>query len=62
MTAPKLVRGRWVIPGADDAVLSDAAVLVIDGSVAALDSWNTLRARYPDAKSSAQRAWRCCRA
>jgi len=50
MTSPKLVRGRWVIPGAADAVLSDAAVLVIDGSVAALDSWSTLRARYPDAQ------------
>jgi 5-methylthioadenosine/S-adenosylhomocysteine deaminase len=50
MKPSKLVRGRWVIPGADDAVFTDAAVLVIDGDVAALDDWDTLRARYPDAE------------
>lgn len=50
MSASKLVRGRWVIPGADDAVLIDGAVLVKDGDVIALDSWRTLRERYPDAE------------
>jgi 5-methylthioadenosine/S-adenosylhomocysteine deaminase len=50
MSSPKLVRGRWVIPGADDAVLTDAAVLVIDGDVIALDDWTALRERYPDAE------------
>lgn len=50
MSQPKLVRGRWIIPGGDDAVLVDGAVLVDDGDVLALDDWRTLRERYPDAE------------
>lgn len=50
MTAPKLVRGRWVIPGAAEPVLTDAAVLVKDGYVAGLDAWGALRERYPEAQ------------
>ena len=49
MSSPRLVRGRWVIPGADDEVLIDGAVLIADGDVVALEEWGTLRARYPDA-------------
>ena len=41
-----LVRGRWVIPGADEAIIDDGAVLVEDGIVAALGSFDELaRAR-----------------
>jgi cytosine/adenosine deaminase-related metal-dependent hydrolase len=50
MNTPKLVRGRWIIPGADDAVLVDGAVLVQGGDIAAVDDWRTLREKYPDAE------------
>ena len=50
MNATKLVRGRWVIPGADDAVLVDAAVLIDGGEVIALDDWGRLRERYRGAE------------
>jgi len=46
----KLVRGRWVIPGADDGVLMDGAVLIKGGEVIALDDWGMLRDRYPEAE------------
>lgn len=50
MNTHKLVRGRWIIPGADDAVLIDGAVLVQGGDIAAVDDWRTLREKYPDAE------------
>ncbi len=47
--SPLLVRGRWVVTGAgpDDQCLSDAAVLVEGGRVAAIGPWITLRQRHP---------------
>lgn len=44
-----LVRGRWVIPGAGGAVLSDGAVLVEGANVAEVGDWGALRERHPDA-------------
>lgn len=44
-----LVRGRWVIPGAWDPVVSDGAVVVRDGRVAAIGAFDELRAACPDA-------------
>ena len=51
MTDAKLVRGRWVVTGAatDDPVLSDGAVLIQDGTIAAVDAWDKLRAQHPNA-------------
>ena len=49
MNAPTIVRGGWVIPGAGEAALADAAVLVVDGAIAGLGAWRELRGRYPDA-------------
>ena len=49
MSETKLVRGRWIVPGARDEVLSDAAVLVDGGVVAAVADWASLRARHPHA-------------
>jgi 5-methylthioadenosine/S-adenosylhomocysteine deaminase len=48
---PLLVRGRWVVTGADarDATVSDGAVLVRDGRIDGVGAWDTLRAKYPDA-------------
>jgi cytosine/adenosine deaminase-related metal-dependent hydrolase len=48
MSSDKLVRGRWVIPGADDGVLVDGAVLVKGGDVVEVGKWRALRERYPD--------------
>jgi len=50
MSTSTLVRGRWVIPGAGDAVLRDGAVLVEGTKVAAVDHWETLRAQHPAAE------------
>ena len=50
MSESKLIRGRWIIPGADDEALLDGAVLVRGVNVVALDDWTTLRQRYPDAE------------
>ena len=50
MISRKLVRGRWVIPGADDPVLIDGAVLVEGGEVAAVDHWRRLSEEFPDAE------------
>ncbi len=46
-----LVRGRWVVTGATDAdrTLTDGAVLVQHGRIAAVDAWSTLRQQHPDA-------------
>ena len=49
MSASTLVRGRWVIPGAKDAVLSDGAVLVEGDTVAAVEDFDTLRRQHPQA-------------
>jgi len=49
MSDAQLVRGRWVIPGARDAVLTDGAVLVDNGVVVALGSWPALREQHPHA-------------
>ena len=47
-----LVRGRWVVTGADadDATLSDGAVLVQDGRIEAVGAWSALRQAHPDAE------------
>ncbi len=51
MSDTKLVRGRWIITGGTetDAVLTDAAVRVEDGTIAEVGDWETLRAGHPDA-------------
>lgn len=49
MSESKLVRGRWLVPGAHDPVLVDAAVLVQGGEIVALDDWRALRKKYPAA-------------
>jgi cytosine/adenosine deaminase-related metal-dependent hydrolase len=50
--APLLVRGRWVVTGAgaDDATISDGAVLVQGDRIEAVGAWDTLRAESPDAE------------
>jgi cytosine/adenosine deaminase-related metal-dependent hydrolase len=50
MSTAKLVRGRWIIPGAHDSVLIDGAVLVEGNDIAAVDDWRTLRERHPGAE------------
>jgi len=50
MSETMLVRGRWVIAGADDPVLSDGAVAIADGSVEDVGAFADLRTRYPDAE------------
>ena len=51
MSDATLVRGRWVVTGSGqgDPVLSDAAVRVVDGRIAEIGDWETLRGRHPDA-------------
>lgn len=48
-TETTLVRGRWVIPAWDEAVLEDAAVVVQGGRIAALQPWAAARAAHPGA-------------
>lgn len=50
----RLVRGRWVVTGADpgDATVTNGAVLVRGDRVAEVGSWAALRARHPDADVS----------
>ena len=45
-----IVRGKWVITGADEPVHDDAAVAVEGDTIAEVGSWETLRARYGDAE------------
>lgn len=49
--ATLLVRGRWVVTGGTDAdrTLTDGAVLVRDGRIAAVDAWDALRRQHPTA-------------
>jgi len=49
MSDSTLVRGRWLVTDALDAVREDAAVLVEDGQVAQIGEWRLLRDRYPHA-------------
>ena len=51
MSDTKLVRGRWIVTGGaeGDAVLTDAAVCVEDGTITEVGDWKTLRAGHPDA-------------
>ena len=44
-----MVRGKWVIAGAGDAVLSGGAVVVEGETIAEVGAWEELRARHPDA-------------
>ena len=44
-----VVRGKWVITGAGDAVLSGGAVVVEGETIAEVGAWEELRARHPDA-------------
>lgn len=44
-----LVRGRWVIPGADDATIENGAVLVEDGVIVALGRFDDLSRAHPAA-------------
>ena len=50
MSVSSLVRGRWIVPDGDGAVLVDSAVLVEDDEIAAVDDWQTLCARHPQAR------------
>ena len=47
----RLVRGRWVVTGADpgDATITNGAVLVRGDRVAEVGPWAALHARHPDA-------------
>lgn len=45
-----LVQGRWVIPGADEATIEDGAVLVVDGTIAALGPFADLSRAHPGAE------------
>ncbi|WP_242043464.1 amidohydrolase family protein [Leptolyngbya sp. FACHB-671] len=47
MTAVQLVRGRWIFTG--DETLSDGAIAFQNDTILELDSWEALRAKYPDA-------------
>lgn len=38
MSTSSLVRGKWVVPGAADAVLIDGAILVQDGDISDVDT------------------------
>jgi cytosine/adenosine deaminase-related metal-dependent hydrolase len=44
-----MVRGKWVITGAGDAVLAGGAVVIEGETIAEVGAWEALRARYPDA-------------
>jgi Imidazolonepropionase-like composite domain, bacteria len=48
MNESYLVRGRWLVTAADEPVLSDAALLIEAGRVAAAGDWQDLRDSYPD--------------
>ena len=45
-----IVRGKWLITGASDAVHDDGAVAVEGDTIAAVGAWDDLHARYPDAE------------
>jgi 5-methylthioadenosine/S-adenosylhomocysteine deaminase len=47
MTAVQLVRGRWIFTG--DETLPDGAIAFQNDTILELDSWEVLRAKYPDA-------------
>lgn len=49
MGETKLVRGRWIIPGAEDAALENGGVAVRDGLVAAVGDWEEIRRSHPGA-------------
>lgn len=44
-----LIRGRWVIPGADDDTIDDGAVLVEGGTIAAVGRFDDLARAHPGA-------------
>ncbi|GJL84218.1 MAG: N-ethylammeline chlorohydrolase [marine bacterium B5-7] len=48
MNESYLVRGRWLVTAADEPVLSDAALLIEAGRVAAAGDWQDLRDSHPD--------------
>jgi cytosine/adenosine deaminase-related metal-dependent hydrolase len=50
----RLVRGRWVVTGAEagDATITNGAVLVRDDRIEEVGSWSALRGRYPEADVS----------
>lgn len=52
----RLVRGRWLITAADAPVQEGAAVLVVDGKVAEVGPWRTLRQAHPRAEVSGSEA------
>jgi len=45
-----LVRGRWVIPGADETTIEDGAVLVEGGAIVALGAFADLSRDHPQAQ------------
>lgn len=51
-SAVRLVRGRWVVTGAedDDRTLEDAAVVVRGDRIEAVGAWKGLRDRHPGAE------------
>lgn len=49
MSTSILVRGRWLVPGAHDPVLTDAAVFVQRGEIVEIDDWRTMRDKYRSA-------------
>lgn len=50
MSDAMLVRGRWVVAAADEPGLTDGAVAVQGGTIAAVGAYADLRARYPEAE------------
>jgi 5-methylthioadenosine/S-adenosylhomocysteine deaminase len=52
MSKTRLVRGRWIVTGAEgaDAILANGAVVVEGNEIRATGPWETLREQYPDAE------------
>jgi cytosine/adenosine deaminase-related metal-dependent hydrolase len=50
-THTRIIRGRWLFVGGDTPhqVIEDGALAVQGETIAAVDTWDALRARYPDA-------------
>ena len=50
MNEDYLVHSRWLITAADQPVITDGALLIRAGEIAAVGEWHALRASYPDVR------------